>query len=78
MDRWMQPALSPSLRVVAIDQQPGLLPYGRYDPVCGEQRAYLARHAPRGRVVVFEHSAHLLRLEEPERYTREVVRFILE
>jgi len=29
-------------------------------------------------VVVFEHSAHLLRLEEPERYTREVVRFILE
>lgn len=58
--------------------QPALLIRGRYDPVCDDvQAAYFAGHAPDGRTVTFEHSAHFPRLEEPEAYNRTVLDFVL-
>lgn len=64
--------LFPSLR------QPSLLLHGTYDPVCCEyQREAFLDQIPNGEMVVFEHSAHFPRLEEAEKYTNVVKRFLL-
>lgn len=57
---------------------PTLLITGAYDPVCChvQQQAY-QQHMHDGKRVLFEHSAHFPRLEEPEKYTHEVLSFIL-
>ena len=57
--------------------QPTLLLAGVYDPVCcqEQQQAYL-KQVPNSRMVRFDGSAHFPRLEEPEKYTEEVLRFI--
>lgn len=58
--------------------QPSLLIAGQFDPVCcEEQRAAYAVKTSKGQTVMFEHSAHFPRLEEPDKYTGEIVRFIM-
>lgn len=58
-------------------RQPSLLLTGRYDPVCGEeQRRYFREHSPNGQMVEFEQSGHFPRIEEPEKYTNCVCRFL--
>ncbi|WP_422657569.1 alpha/beta fold hydrolase [Paenibacillus sp. EC2-1] len=56
---------------------PTMLITGSYDPVCcsDQQHAYLS-NIRNGKVVEFKHSAHFPRLEEPNRYTNEVLNFI--
>ncbi|CAM4048889.1 alpha/beta hydrolase [Cohnella lubricantis] len=57
--------------------QPTLLLTGQYDPVCCDvqQQAYLS-NIRNGNIVLFENSAHFPRLEEPAKYTEEVLKFI--
>ncbi|GAB6926237.1 alpha/beta hydrolase [Paenibacillus sp. JCM 10914] len=58
--------------------QPSILLTGRHDPVCNEEQrqAYLEA-VPSGSVVLFERSGHFPRLEEPVKYTEEVVKFVI-
>ncbi|CAH1207489.1 alpha/beta fold hydrolase [Paenibacillus sp. JJ-223] len=57
--------------------QPTLLLAGAYDPVCcGEQQRVYLEKVQDGRLVMFDRSAHFPRLEEPEKYTIEVLNFI--
>lgn len=57
--------------------QPTLLLAGAYDPVCcGEQKRVYLEKVQDGRLVMFDRSAHFPRLEEPEKYTKEVLNFI--
>jgi proline iminopeptidase len=59
--------------------QPSLLLHGALDPVCcTEQKERFERDCANGRVTVFDNSAHFPRLEEAEKYTTEVLKFILE
>jgi proline iminopeptidase len=57
--------------------QPTMLFTGAYDPVCcgAQQRAYL-QEIQDGKLIMFDKSAHFPRLEEPEKYTNEVLKFI--
>ncbi|MBP2898879.1 alpha/beta hydrolase [Escherichia coli] len=57
--------------------QPTVLFTGAYDPVCciEQQKGYLD-HIKNGTIINFERSAHFPRLEEPEKYTTEVLKFI--
>jgi proline-specific peptidase len=57
---------------------PTLITVGRYDeltPACAET---LSRGIPRARRVVFENSAHLAFMEEPDRYRKVVADFMAE
>lgn len=57
---------------------PILLINGRYDPACSKnQIAYIMDHAQDAAQAVFENSGHFPRLEEPEKYTDTVLRFLL-
>lgn len=57
---------------------PALLILGRHDRVTApDQVSTFARTVPQGRTVVFERSAHFVRFEEPERYARTVLDFVL-
>ncbi|MEC0178331.1 alpha/beta hydrolase [Paenibacillus favisporus] len=57
--------------------QPSLLLHGVYDPICCEEQLQAFReHCPNGEVAVFENSAHFPRIEEPAKYTRELILFI--
>lgn len=59
------------------NQQPALLLVGKYDPVCREKdRKYFREHAPQGKVVVMENSAHHPRLEDKETYLQAVFDFM--
>lgn len=56
---------------------PALLILGRYDRVTAPDQVQAFKQAvPRGRTVVFEHSAHFVRFEEPDRYARSVLDFV--
>jgi proline iminopeptidase len=57
--------------------QPSLLITGAFDFVCcaEQQQAYRDR-VKNGKVAVFEGSGHFPRLEEPDKYTYEVLKFI--
>jgi len=55
---------------------PTLLTSGRYDEVRPETVAWYAGMIPNSRVVVFEQSAHLPHLEEPDSYTRTIREFL--
>ena len=56
---------------------PILLINGRYDPACTEnQITYMMRHTPNLTQAVFENSGHFPRLEEAEKYTITVLRFL--
>ncbi|MCM3633568.1 alpha/beta fold hydrolase [Paenibacillus camelliae] len=58
---------------------PTLLLAGTYDPVCcGEQQSGYLNNIQNGQIINFERSAHFPRLEQPEKYTTEVLKFILE
>lgn len=57
--------------------RPSLLITGKFDPVCcaQQQEAYktlVSNH----NIIQFENSSHMPRIEEPERYTKEVLSFI--
>lgn len=59
--------------------QPTILITGAYDPVCcSEQQDGYLQNIQIGKVIKFERSAHFPRLEEPEKYTKEISNFILE
>ena len=52
---------------------------GKYDPVCTKnQTAYILDNAQHVTQAVFENSAHYPRLEEAEKYTDTVLRFLEE
>lgn len=57
--------------------QPTILFTSAYDPVCCgvQQQAYI-EEIQDGRIVNFERSAHFPRLEEADKYTNEVLKFI--
>ena len=58
---------------------PMLLINGKYDPVCTKnQTAYILNNAQHVTQAVFENSAHYPRLEEAEKYTDTVLRFLEE
>lgn len=64
---------------LAANQAPALLLNGRYDPVCVEDdRQYFAAHAPKGKIVVLENSAHHPRLEQKEEYLQAIFDFLEE
>ena len=57
---------------------PTLITVGRYDeltPTCAET---LHRGIPNSRMVIFEESAHLAHLEEPDKYRQVVADFMVE
>ncbi len=57
---------------------PALLIRGRHDRVTApDQVRTFERTVPQGRTVIFEQSAHFVRFEEPERYARTVLDFVL-
>ena len=57
--------------------QPTLLLTGEYDPVCcSEQQSAYLQEIKNGKIIKFEKSAHFPRLEEPQKYTNEVIEFI--
>ncbi len=61
------------------NQPPALLINGRHDPVCREDdRQYFKEHAPNGKVVVLENSAHHPRIEQKEEYLQAVFDFLEE
>ncbi|WP_226682856.1 alpha/beta fold hydrolase [Sutcliffiella horikoshii] len=67
------------LPIIPLVKQPSLLLHGKFDPVfCEQQKDYFKENAPASKTVVFEHSAHFPRLEEPQKYRDEVVSFVLE
>lgn len=67
------------LPLIPTIDQPSLLLHGKFDPVlCEQQKKYFMKNAPEGKTVVFEHSAHFPRLEEPQKYRNEVLSFVLE
>lgn len=50
-----------------------------YDPICcAEQTRVFRDVTPNGKIVNFDNSGHFPRIEEPEKYTDEVLKFILE
>lgn len=56
---------------------PSLLIHGKYDPVCcNQQYEEFINKSPNRKVVIFEQSAHMPRLEEPTKYTEVVTEFI--
>lgn len=60
-------------------EQPSLLLSGKYDPICCEEQTRAFRDlSPHRKIVWFENSGHFPRIEEPEKYTDEVLKFILE
>lgn len=67
------------LALIPKVHQPSLLIYGHYDPVCCPiQKDYFQNHAPNGRVIRFENSAHMPRLEEPQKYTKVILDFMFQ
>ena len=67
------------LSIIPLVNQPSLLLHGKFDPVlCEHQKEYFMENAPASKTVIFEHSAHFPRLEEPQKYRDEVVSFVLE
>lgn len=57
--------------------QPSLLIAGVFDLVCCDEQQHAFRERVKnGKVVVFEGSGHFPRLEEPDKYTYEVLKFI--
>jgi proline iminopeptidase len=57
--------------------QPTLLITGKFDPVCCEEQQSAYRHLVQNcKVVQFNNSGHIPRIEEPDKYTREVITFI--
>jgi pimeloyl-ACP methyl ester carboxylesterase len=57
--------------------QPVLLLAGRYDRVCSlEAHEVMARTIPNAELVVFEESAHMTFVEEPEKYVDAVDAFL--
>ncbi|WP_417897759.1 alpha/beta hydrolase [Bacillus haimaensis] len=67
------------LPIIPLVRQPSLLLHGKFDPVlCEQQKEYFMENAPASKTVVFEHSAHFPRLEEPQKYQDEVASFVLE
>lgn len=60
-------------------QQPSLLLSGKYDPVCCEEQTRAFKDlTPNRRIIVFEDSGHFPRIEEREKYTSELLKFISE
>lgn len=57
-------------------QHETLLLHGKYDAVFCSEQLIKYMESSNGEVVIFEHSAHMPRLEEPKRYVEEVIRFI--
>jgi proline iminopeptidase len=67
------------LPLLPLVKQPSLLLHGKFDPVlCKHQKEYFMENAPASKTVVFAHSAHFPRLEEPQKYRDEVISFVLE
>ncbi|MBC5660367.1 MULTISPECIES: alpha/beta fold hydrolase [Lachnospiraceae] len=59
------------------NQAPALLLNGKYDPVCTERdRMYFAKHAPHGKIVLLENSAHHPRVEQKEEYLQAIFDFL--
>lgn len=56
---------------------PILLINGKHDPACTKyQSEYLLTHGKNVTQAVFENSGHFPRIEEPEKYTDAVFRFL--
>jgi proline iminopeptidase len=72
------PALHEDLRPRLGElRPPALLLVGKFDAVCPPEQVRAFRdRVPRGRVEVFERSAHFPRFEEPDRYADLVVAFV--
>lgn len=58
--------------------QSSLLLAGAYDPICCEKQQVAYKQLRISNIVVFERSGHFPRLEEPDKYTREVTSFVQE
>ena len=72
----MTDAMLPLIRKSAASM---LLINGKYDPVCTKnQTAYILNNAQHVTQAVFENSAHYPRLEEAEKYSDTVLRFLEE
>jgi len=57
--------------------QPSILLAGLFDLVCcEEQQLAYKQKVNQGKLVIFERSGHFPRIEEPEKYTYEVLKFI--
>lgn len=57
--------------------QQSLLITGQFDPVCcEEQQLAFKQKVKNSSVVIFERSGHFPRIEEPDKYTSEVIKFI--
>ncbi|UOQ46853.1 alpha/beta hydrolase [Gracilibacillus caseinilyticus] len=66
------------LPIIPSVTQASLVLHGQFDPVfCDQQRNIFIEYASKAKMIVFEESAHFPRLEEPEKYTKEVINFIL-
>ena len=58
-------------------QVPALVVVGRHDVICGVRWAEeLDKLIPESRLVVLENSGHFGHVEEPERFSREVLDFV--
>lgn len=58
---------------------PTLLIKGRHDPViCEEQTQFFVKHVSNGSLYIYEQSGHLPHYEEPDRFARDVIQYILE
>ena len=55
---------------------PTLFTCGRYDECTPEMTSWFQQFMPQSEMVVFEHSAHMAQLEEPEAYLRVVRSFL--
>lgn len=58
--------------------QPSLLMTGLHDPVCCEEQILAFKQNVKDHsVVIFDRSAHLPRIEEPDKYADEVLKFVV-
>ena len=54
-----------------------LLLNGKYDPACSEnQKEYILSNCSNIKQILFEKSGHFPRMEEPEKYTESILRFL--
>jgi proline iminopeptidase len=64
------------LDLLPLVQKQSLLLHGQNDPVfCSKQKDRFLE-TKNGEIVIFENSGHFPRIEEPEKYSKEILRFI--
>lgn len=64
------------LPILKLNSHRSLLLHGKYDPVCSLNQLQAFDESPNTKTVIFENSAHFPRIEEPDKYTATVERFL--